>query len=151
MIGKGLILVGPAGSGKSRLACATATTVHRAYNTSMMYMPVTNYFALNRDLPGEDDSQEVARMKELKKQVLRRPLLVWDDLGKEYTSASDWVGKEVHRILRTRFDKGLPSIITSNVPLRDWSARYDEAMFSFLHEAFDTCALAASDWRRAGK
>lgn len=161
LIGRGLILVGPAGAGKTRLACAAATSVHRAYNSSLLYMPVTNFFALNRDILSTQEAatklgdpvmlEETHRLRELRKQVLRKPLLVWDDLGKEYTTASGWVGTEVHRVLRNRFDKGLPTIITTNVPLPDWASRYDEAMYSFLHEAFDVAALAGKDWRRAGK
>lgn len=158
LLGKGLVIVGAPGAGKSRLACGVATSVHLETNQSVLYMPVTNYFALGRELQQLQDTAKklghvdlldsVDRLLRLRHQVLTKPLLIWDDLGKEYTSASDWVGKEVHRILRTRFDKGLPTIISTNVELSEWN-KYDGAMFSFLHEAFDVAAFSGKDWRRA--
>lgn len=161
LIGRGLIFVGSAGSGKTHLACATATTIHQLYNDATLYMPVTNFFALGRDLQDAKDTAvklgdpeslaELNKLRALKRSVFTKPLYVGDDMGKEYSAASGFVGTEVHRILRTRYDKGLPSILTTNVPLTEWSSRYDPAMYSFLHEAFDVAAFSIKDQRRARK
>jgi DNA replication protein DnaC len=61
-------------------------------------------------------------------------LLVVDDLGKEYKST--WSEGTFDHLLRERFDAGLPTIVTTNVPLKDWGTAYSPAMASFAHDAF---------------
>jgi DNA replication protein DnaC len=73
-------------------------------------------------------------------------LLVLDDLGKEYGSKYD--DYSFDDILRTRYDKGLPTIITTNVEMEKWDKMYSEAMGSFAHEAFLRVKLEGEDLRR---
>jgi DNA replication protein DnaC len=68
-------------------------------------------------------------------------VLVVDDIGKEHMSASGWQKTLVHDILRSRFNNGLPTIVTTNLPVKSWSAAYGEATGSFIHEAFVTIEL----------
>lgn len=159
MLGLGQIYTGAYATGKTRLACATATDIARRYNTAVLYMPVTQFFTLGRklgeakdtavktgDVAALDDMRKIRRVTQLVETI---PLLVWDDLGKEYSSASGWNGSEVYRILRKRFDHARPTLITTNVPLTEWNEKYDGSMFSFLHEAFDAANLGGEDRRRA--
>jgi len=73
-------------------------------------------------------------------------ILFLDDLGKEYgTKYDDYSFDEV---VRTRYDRGLPTIITTNVAQEDWDKQYSEAMGSFSHEAFQRITLDGKDLRR---
>ena len=63
-------------------------------------------------------------------------VLVLDDVGKEHSSASGWQKNMLHHVLRTRFNNGLPTIVTTNIKLDDWEAHYGSATQSFVHEAF---------------
>lgn len=63
-------------------------------------------------------------------------VLVLDDVGKEHASASGWQKNMLHHVLRTRFNNGLPTILTTNVKLDDWETHYGSATQSFVHEAF---------------
>lgn len=72
-------------------------------------------------------------------------ILVIDDLGKEYGSKYDDVSFD--EILRARYDKALPTIVTTNVMLENWEAQYREAMASFAHEAFVRVPIIGSDLR----
>ena len=74
-------------------------------------------------------------------------ILVIDDLGKEYGSKYD--DTSFDEILRIRYDKGLPTIVTTNVPLEKWTDKYGEAMGSFAHEAFVRVPIISSDMRGA--
>ncbi|CAB4179084.1 hypothetical protein UFOVP1033_49 [uncultured Caudovirales phage] len=74
-------------------------------------------------------------------------ILVIDDLGKEYGSKYD--DSSFDEILRLRYDKALPTIVTTNVRLEDWEAEYKEAMASFAHEAFVRVPIIGSDLRAA--
>lgn len=63
-------------------------------------------------------------------------LLVLDDVGKEHASASGWQKNMLHHVLRTRFNNGLPTIVTTNIKIDDWESHYGSATQSFVHEAF---------------
>lgn len=72
-------------------------------------------------------------------------LLIIDDLGKEYGSTYD--SASFDEILRSRYDKALPTIVTTNVRIEDWGGMYGEAMGSFVHEAFEQVSLSKQDLR----
>lgn len=73
-------------------------------------------------------------------------VLVLDDLGKEY--GSTYNDSSFDEILRSRYDKALPTIITTNVKREDWTAQYGAAMGSFAHEAFTRVRLDGQDLRK---
>lgn len=72
-------------------------------------------------------------------------ILIVDDLGKEYGSSYD--NSSFDELLRSRYDKALPTIVTTNVAVNKWSAMYGEAMGSFAHEAFEHVELSTKDLR----
>lgn len=72
-------------------------------------------------------------------------ILVLDDLGKEY--ASSYNDASFDEILRSRYDKGLPTIVTTNVARENWAKQYKEAMGSFAYEAFHRIQLTGKDLR----
>jgi DNA replication protein DnaC len=76
-------------------------------------------------------------------------ILILDDLGKEYGSSYD--DATFDEILRSRYDKGLPTIITTNVPVENWKEQYSEAMESFAHEAFQHIRIQNKDLRKERK
>lgn len=73
-------------------------------------------------------------------------LLVLDDLGKEYGSEYNVAGFD--EVLRSRYDKALPTIITTNTPRDKWADKYGAAMGSFVHEAFERVIIGDKDLRR---
>lgn len=73
-------------------------------------------------------------------------LLVLDDLGKEYGSKYDDFSFD--ELLRARYDKGLPTIVTTNKSLEIWGTQYSGAMGSFAHEAFRRIQLTGDDLRK---
>jgi DNA replication protein DnaC len=74
-------------------------------------------------------------------------ILVIDDLGKEYGSKYD--DTSFDEILRLRYDKSLPTIVTTNVRLENWESQYSEAMASFAQEAFVRVPIIGNDLRGA--
>lgn len=72
-------------------------------------------------------------------------VLVLDDLGKEYgTKYDDFVFDE---LIRGRYDRGLPTLLTTNKPRETWGTVYSESMGSFGKEAFRRIELVGGDLR----
>jgi len=75
-------------------------------------------------------------------------VLILDDLGKEYGTKYD--DTSFDEILRSRYDKALPTIVTTNRKREDWAKQYGEAMGSFAFEAFHRVQINGKDLRREG-
>jgi DNA replication protein DnaC len=73
-------------------------------------------------------------------------ILVLDDLGKEYGSKYDEFSFD--ELLRSRYDKGLPTILTTNKLRENWGTVYSESMGSFAREAFQRVVIEGRDLRR---
>jgi DNA replication protein DnaC len=103
------------------------------------------------DADPEDKKQMVYEIDGLhgrsKVDFLNVRLLVIDDLGKEYGSKYD--DTSFDEILRSRYDRALPTIVTTNVMLENWQDKYSEAMASFANEAFVRIPIIGSDLRGA--
>ena len=101
------------------------------------------------DAEGEERSKLIAEMEGFHGRSsddrLNVRVMVIDDLGKEYGSKYDTVSFD--EILRSRYDQGLPTIITTNVQKEQWAARYTAPMGSFVHEAFRQVKLTGPDLR----
>lgn len=63
-------------------------------------------------------------------------VLIIDDVGNEHETQSQWQKNMLHHVLRSRFNAGLPTIVTTNIPLENWKGRYGEPTTSFASEAF---------------
>lgn len=103
------------------------------------------------DADPEDKKQMVYELDGLhgrsKFDFLNVRVLVIDDLGKEYGSKYD--DSSFDEILRIRYDKSLPTIVTTNVVMENWGDKYGEAMGSFANEAFVRVPMLGSDVRGA--
>lgn len=73
-------------------------------------------------------------------------LLIIDDLGKE--RGTTYEDAAFDELLRSRYDKGLPTIVTTNVDRENWAGQYGEAMGSFVFEAFQQVNIVSKDLRK---
>lgn len=73
-------------------------------------------------------------------------VLVLDDLGKE--QKTDYNAAGFDELLRSRYDKGLPTIVTTNLDRSKWATKYGDAMGSFVFEAFNRVIIGDKDLRR---
>lgn len=156
--GVGMALVGEPGGTKTTLACLTALDICRV-GYAVRYVTLDAYV---RDLRKRIDLERLARLDSESQQaltdlaashyrewVIRRAayLLVLDDVGKEYRSASGFAASEYDSLVRDRYDRGLPTIVTSNMPLDDWAVEYSPAMRSFVHEMCQVILFEGFDAR----
>jgi DNA replication protein DnaC len=151
--GRGLLLHGLPGHGKTTLALSIIQEL-------MVHSPVESFSASSNgpvvrpcyfstfnevlDLKGNlmqdhTDQQEAlyyGMLGECDNDTYNIRILVIDDVGKEHATLSGWQKNMLHSVLRTRFNNGLPTIVTTNVSLEGWAGLYGDATASFANEAF---------------
>jgi DNA replication protein DnaC len=103
--GKGLLLYGTCGTGKTYAACEIANAlIEKGYTVK-----VTNFSRVLNDLQGTFEKQEYIDG------FSRYNLLVIDDLGIERNT--EYAKEQVYNIIDSRYRAGLPMIITTNLTI----------------------------------
>lgn len=107
--GRDLFLVGPVGSGKTRLACSVLNEHHDA-TRSGRFLRVASWLDELR-LSGDDRSEEL----QVRERMAAVPMLVLDDLGLQ--TPSQFANLELAKLYDARWDRGVRTIWTSNLAL----------------------------------
>lgn len=141
--GRGLILMGAVGCGKTHLGCAILNcALEDGYHAAYWNVPQQ----LELLMPGNAD--EIDQVHILDKAIMAQVLLL-DDLGAEKSSA--WTQKELMIILDERYRTNKPTVITSNLMLTDGELRKtcgDRAFSRLCSDHYRAVALTAEDYRR---
>lgn len=124
--GKGLILRGPAGTGKTSIAVSLLKEAMRLGKGCLMIsMPnlLDNMLTLSK-------GDNVAYLSY--EQKLRNiPLLLLDDFGAEY-SKSDWVASKVESVIIDRYNRMKPLILTTNYSETWTEKNYSQRVYDRL-------------------
>lgn len=165
--GKGLMFWGTPGHGKTTLALAAIQEMMTGFPLESFDVaqgkPLIRpcYFATFNDIldlkgammDGPTDDQVAVYqgiLGECQNDAYNIRVLVVDDIGKEHASLSGWQKNMLHHVLRTRFNNGLPTIVTTNIERDDWAGLYGDATESFANEAFSYLPITSKqgDLRR---
>ena len=160
---RGLTIIGRPGVGKTMLGCIVAAHALRC-RKSIDFVPVADFvnmghrlisYSKRLDRLDDDEVERYRALEERIEQMCQVKVLVLDDFGKEHSrvtavpGAAGWAESEFDRIIRRRWNTGAgPTIITTNVGLSDWEARYRASLVSFLHEATFVIEMSDQDDRR---
>lgn len=139
--GKGLILRGPAGTGKTSLGvCLLKEALEIGKGCLMLSMPnlLDNMLTLSK-------GDSVAFMSY--EQKLRNvPLLLLDDFGAEY-SKSEWVAAKVESIIIDRYNRMRPIILTTNYSDSWTKENYSQRIYDRLRGEYQEAVFMGGSHR----
>ncbi|MBI4596513.1 MAG: ATP-binding protein, partial [Candidatus Tectomicrobia bacterium] len=151
--GRGLTFLGETGVGKTFLACAILRElIHRKHIPgAIVYVPKlldkirSSYGAYAESPPSGKKRRTANVVMEL---VSTIDFLILDDLGAEKTSP--WVMERLTMVVNDRYEKMLPTIVTSNEGLSRLAKRVGKRTVSRLAEMNRTVLMEGEDFRSMG-
>lgn len=139
--GKGLILRGPAGTGKTSIAVSVLKrAIDMGKGGMMISMPnlLDNMLTLSK-------GDNVAFMNY--EQKLRNiPLLLLDDFGAEY-SKSEWVSAKVESIIIDRYNRMKPVVLTTNYSDSWTKDHYSQRIYDRLRGEYEEAIFKGASHR----
>lgn len=144
-INKGLLLVGPVGTGKTHLAAAISNMlISRLY--SVYFGNTTDIMSFIKSTYSKD--AEVTEVEAVKLMTEKVDLLVIDDLGKENETGNTLT--VLYQIINRLYENEKPVIITTNYNSIDLAKKLGErgqAIVSRITGMCEPVILAGDDWR----
>lgn len=138
--GPSLLMAGVVGAGKTHQAYgAVRRLVQGGVGVRWRATTAADLYADLRPRPGVDSERELAA-------VSRCPLLIIDDLGA--AKASEWVEEVTYRLINRRYNYELPTLITTNLAIKDLRAYLGDRIASRLAQMTTRVEFEPVDRRR---
>lgn len=139
-----LLMYGETGLGKTHLSLAIAGEVIRK-GYRVLYNSAQNIFnELSKERFGKNEQD--GRFEAL---VLECDLLVLDDLGAEFST--QFTNAALYNIVNTRINQSLPTIISTNLNLKELEERYTRRISSRMIGEYEALFFFGSDVRQLKK
>jgi DNA replication protein DnaC len=140
---RGLFLYGSVGTGKTHLAAAVANSLMADAIPVLFGTAVSLLTRIKAGWQDDSDSKVVDAL-------CRVPLLIIDDLGKEFVKRSDgwsWAQEQIYQVINRRYEDYLPVVITTNLDLTELSRRLDASIVSRIVEMCQGVQFDGDDYR----
>jgi DNA replication protein DnaC len=138
--GPSLLMAGAVGAGKTHQAYgALRSLVESGVGVRWRATTAADLYADLRPRPGSESERELAA-------VSRCPLLIIDDLGA--AKPSEWVEEVTYRIFNHRYNLILPTLITTNLAIRDLRIHLGDRVTSRLAQMTTRVEFEPVDRRR---
>jgi len=139
--GPSLLLLGPTGVGKTYTAYAAMRNIAvTGVRCGWTATTAADMYAALRPRHGVDSETEFRR-------YVNARLLILDDLGA--AKDTEWTEEINYRLINSRYENGLPMLITSNVPVAQLGTKLGERVASRLVGMCTRVILRGDDRRRA--
>lgn len=139
-----LVLAGEPGTGKTGLAVGALRRVHDQGIYTVRFANVPDWLELMR--PSEFPERR-AHAEQIRRSCEKCGMLCLDDLGAE--KPSEWVTSQVYAIINSRYDAGLPVIVTTNATRRELSAMYGDRVVDRIVERAAMVGMDGVNLRRS--
>ncbi len=131
--GKGLLLYGAVGTGKSHVAaCIANKLIDEGYSAFM-----SNFATIANELQGTFEKQKYIDS------LIRYDLLILDDLGIE--RKTDFMQEQVFNVIDARYRSGLPFIITTNLQTDELKKTTDIGNIRIYDRILERCHPVKAD------
>ncbi|MFB4193370.1 ATP-binding protein [Streptomyces carpaticus] len=139
--GPSLLLAGTTGTGKTHQAYGAIRALTAA-GIGVRWRATTeaDLYAALRPRPGSDSERELMALA-------RCPVLLLDDLGA--AKSSEWTEELIYRLINKRYNDMLPTLVTTNLAIRDLRGALGDRVASRLAEMTERLVLTGADRRRA--
>ena len=134
-----MFFVGKTGLGKTFLSSAIAKELmQKGYNVA--FDSIQNFLrAIENEHFGRVFGTDTLQT------LIDTDLLILDDLGSEFNSP--FYASALYNIINTRLNKGVPTIISSNLSLKDLQSKYDDRIISRITGMFSILNFFGNDIR----
>jgi DNA replication protein DnaC len=148
-IGKGLMFFGRNGTRKTTLATMILTEVqYLSPSYRGFYLRFSEWQRSLTDTFVKEPTEQSILAKKTLQIAAASHVLVIDDLGQEYRTATGFTRDKLHEMLRVRYESAKPTILTSNLELAEMRDVYGASFDSFRHDAFDAFEMLGKDSRK---
>lgn len=119
-----LLLIGSTGTGKTHISTAIARElIHKGYD--VIYDSTQNVIS---DFESDRFRNNYGREENKSDKYLECRLLIIDDLGTEFSN--QFTLSTIYNLLNTRQNKGLPTVISTNLSPDELRAKYEDRIYS---------------------
>lgn len=143
--GHGLLLTGPVGSGKTRLAISILNELSDRYPAAVqMFGNIADLIHRVKQSFNEYEATD----RDIIDRMATARLLCIDDLGKEHST--DWTHALAYEVINRRYNDLARTIFSTNLTRGELMRRYDRAIMSRIIETSTTIDFAGIDDQRIG-
>lgn len=125
--GIGLLLCGSSGRLKTTFAAAVALYVMKELDAYSYFVSIPELLSTMNTMAKRNERESIAKIED---KIKSTELLILDDFGAEY--AAPWLMAEVDMMISYRYNKMLPTIITTNLSPGEIAERYAYRIFDRL-------------------